>query len=816
MSASFSEKLQAIYEELVASFADSPIIRVVPIDGNPPEKYKIVYHVPSIYKDEQGTIAQSSTQEIQISISFGFPHFPPSCKPLTPIYHPDFDPAAICIGDSWKESPSVVKLISHIGRMLTGEVYSTTNAFNVDAVQWYTNNHQQLPFHSFAVESTPEAVLQPSSPPPPAIHSPSEEIDMLDDGNLDSQLNYLEIEPPDNHTNTSITAEPEVEISRLQSLFKEKRFHQLLPLLQALPDGTLDARVSLIDSAKQAISQATEAYHKGKDFEQEGQRAKAFLQYKKVLTLVNDYPDIHAHIQRLKVPVQQTTGSVPNDQTKTAVSQTPALKPIESKEELTFYNEKHSGGIGIIPLGVGVCGLGLLAFGVFVYLALGSRLNDSEALLDQCKNSLQAGEFAQAQTQCETVLENIDKIQVIHQKQKKALKARTSSVLTSRQLVEGLAGNILVNGQYISRTDKQAQSHFNQLLSSAQRNMDQSDWENAIKDSRKGLKLAKTLHRVDEKQLHKARKMLYIARAQLLFQAAQDAFSQYDWDTAIDYCQKSLDSLKKLPLVLTEEQPRLDALIKAANTHKFYESGEKLMEESKLSRALEQLEKARSLGDNNVHIPVDIMDQLRNDISKIHLYQKIQHGKEAFAASQWDLALERYNQAIHLLEIQQQNSTEIDSEQYHERLSRITLRISVVRDRQKAATRLKKKEFEQAVTILQSMIKSIQESDFAQDQEFQTIIKTSHQAVKDAELQILLSTSEEYIRARYKTLFIKHYPASTIKSLSKLKVTFVKKIKGELLFKLQCVESQGGSPLRLLLDYLYNPVTHKLTFYTDQ
>ncbi|MBT8355577.1 MAG: hypothetical protein KJO60_13695, partial [Desulfofustis sp.] len=136
-----TEQLEAIYQEITQTFSDDPRITVVPVDGNPPEKYEVTYNIEGLQKTDEGAVEKAESHTIAISIPFGYPHFPPSCKPKSPIFHPDFDPAAICIGDFWEMNRSIGDLISHIGDMISGAHYSTTNAFNEEAAQWYAENY---------------------------------------------------------------------------------------------------------------------------------------------------------------------------------------------------------------------------------------------------------------------------------------------------------------------------------------------------------------------------------------------------------------------------------------------------------------------------------------------------------------------------------------------------------------------------------------------------------------------------------------------------------------------------------------------------
>jgi ubiquitin-protein ligase len=144
--ATATKQLESIYQEITRQFAGNRLITVAPLDGDPPEKYEITYHLLGIYKDDSGEIQNRDDHIVTISIPFGFPHFPPSCKPKTPIFHPDFDPAAICIGDFWEKDRTIGDLILHIGQMITGHIFSTSNAFNEEAAKWYKDNPGRLPF----------------------------------------------------------------------------------------------------------------------------------------------------------------------------------------------------------------------------------------------------------------------------------------------------------------------------------------------------------------------------------------------------------------------------------------------------------------------------------------------------------------------------------------------------------------------------------------------------------------------------------------------------------------------------------------------
>ena len=158
-----SNELARIYSEIQEEFAHSRDIEIHPLSGNPPSQYEVTYHIPCTVKDDQGNIDILTGHTVTIAIPFGFPHFPPSCKPKTQVFHPDFDTAAISLADFWNRDRSLPELIRHIGQMLGGHVYSVENAFNEEAARWFVKNKAQLPFVSSTQEVSGDGI-SPAEP----------------------------------------------------------------------------------------------------------------------------------------------------------------------------------------------------------------------------------------------------------------------------------------------------------------------------------------------------------------------------------------------------------------------------------------------------------------------------------------------------------------------------------------------------------------------------------------------------------------------------------------------------------------------------
>lgn len=139
------QQLQADFALVKKLLNDYPCIKLIATKGEPPEQYDIEYRIKGYKTHTDGTILPTNKHQVRITLPFGYPHFPPSAKPLTSIFHPDIDPDAIRIADFWKGSKSLPDLIIHIGKMICGTFYSA-DPFNQQAFDWYEERKSWMPF----------------------------------------------------------------------------------------------------------------------------------------------------------------------------------------------------------------------------------------------------------------------------------------------------------------------------------------------------------------------------------------------------------------------------------------------------------------------------------------------------------------------------------------------------------------------------------------------------------------------------------------------------------------------------------------------
>ncbi|AGC46690.1 hypothetical protein MYSTI_05411 [Myxococcus stipitatus DSM 14675] len=145
-------------------FADHPYIRVVETSGEPPERYRLEYRVRGLVI-QNDVVVPKEEHLVEVFLTLGYPRQAPQCRMLSPVFHPNIAPHAICIGDHWSAGESLAALIVRIGELITFQSYNIKSPLNGAAARWAEEHMDQLPIQRDDL-SAPMEDLQ--APPPPA------------------------------------------------------------------------------------------------------------------------------------------------------------------------------------------------------------------------------------------------------------------------------------------------------------------------------------------------------------------------------------------------------------------------------------------------------------------------------------------------------------------------------------------------------------------------------------------------------------------------------------------------------------------------
>ncbi len=147
-------RLKADYDKICTFFSGRSRIRVLKTVGTPPEKYQLEFLVTSLQRDlATQKLRRHKNFIVEMVLTGAYPRLPPQCKMLTPVFHPNIAPHAICIGDHWAAGESLPNLIVRIGEMLSFQSYNVKSPLNGEAAKWVEKNEHRLPVDNFDFSS---------------------------------------------------------------------------------------------------------------------------------------------------------------------------------------------------------------------------------------------------------------------------------------------------------------------------------------------------------------------------------------------------------------------------------------------------------------------------------------------------------------------------------------------------------------------------------------------------------------------------------------------------------------------------------------
>lgn len=151
MASPRTRRLKTDHERLVRRFTDWPVIQITATAGMPPELYRFTYSLKGLYVNAAGDILERDSHVLEVNLSLDYPRRAPQCRMLTPVFHPNFDDATVCIGDFWAASEGLDDLVVRIGRMIAYQEYNTRSPLNGLAAKWASEHGAQLPIDSRVV-----------------------------------------------------------------------------------------------------------------------------------------------------------------------------------------------------------------------------------------------------------------------------------------------------------------------------------------------------------------------------------------------------------------------------------------------------------------------------------------------------------------------------------------------------------------------------------------------------------------------------------------------------------------------------------------
>lgn len=155
-------RLTSDHQKLVEYIRNHPRLRLLQALGDPPEQYQIEFRINSL-RQIGNDLQETKSHLVEISLPRNYPRTPPLCRMLTPVFHPNIAPHAICVGDHWSAGEPLKSIVARIGEMLAFQSYNVKSPLNGDAARWVESNLERLPLDkvSLLVEEVSPAEQRP-------------------------------------------------------------------------------------------------------------------------------------------------------------------------------------------------------------------------------------------------------------------------------------------------------------------------------------------------------------------------------------------------------------------------------------------------------------------------------------------------------------------------------------------------------------------------------------------------------------------------------------------------------------------------------
>ncbi|MCL2458774.1 MAG: ubiquitin-conjugating enzyme E2, partial [Desulfobulbus sp.] len=470
-----SRQVTEDYEQLKKILELYPNISIVKTEGQPPDSYEIEYRLRGYIKEDDITIGIGQTHRVRLTLPFGYPHFPPTAKPLTPVFHPDFDPAAIRLANYWQQNPSLPELVLHIGEMICGIVYDLADPFNQEAAEWYKNQQAQLPLDALNIVDIE------------TLDSPLD-LDIPTEGDLP---------PLGLERDTLAVSQPSAgsaDIQYIRNLIEESKIVTANRLLAELPGDTPVAEREEIQlHIGKVLRKVDQLFKLAEQLESMSKLAEAMEVVNNIKTLAADAPGADALSKKIQQALRAATSAAASSkpgkaEAKSATSASsptrparPTSKPLPRPEPLSFK-----------PIIASILVLAVAALCVFLYLKDQDTLSQSQASLLQGQQLIEKKQFDQALATLEGAKAILSDLTILHFR-KSTQEQAINSLISSTDLQEGLGGRVAHQGEYIPATSVPFLGELDALTNHAQALAEQNKIAEALVLYRQALKFATDL-----------------------------------------------------------------------------------------------------------------------------------------------------------------------------------------------------------------------------------------------------------------------------------------------------------------------------------
>jgi hypothetical protein len=716
-------------------------------------------------------------------LPFGYPHFAPIAKPLTPIFHPDFDPAAILIADQWQKNPSLPELVLHIGEMICGSAYNLDDPFNQEAAEWYKSHADQLPLDALNLADIQETDVQLDS--------------LVEDTFASLGLENDDFLAPEKATDPS-------EVDYIRELVTQNKIFTANKLLSDLPtNADFPDREDVQQNIGKVLRKTDQLFKLAEQLEDMAKFDEALEVTENLLAIAVDAPGAQSLRERIEQSYQlaQSSGLMHGGEELRPEQPTPALASAPGRSASKAKAGARLGsGIPLKPILFAMVVLGLCVGTISLYFKDQNTLSQSQANLLKGQLLLDKKQFDAAADALEAAKQVLSNLTILRFR-KSNYEQGILTLIASPELQEGLKGRVLYEGEYIPADDATALKELNVLAEQGQSLAKQNKIDDALTLYRQAAQFA--LEHKLLRQQGSFKEIIQSLELQQTLSMAERAEQNKNWDQAAEAYRKALSLSSNIQTLGTISD--ITHRLTAATFRHDLDQSKKAFTQSQWEETIRFLEQAQTTINAN---PTVVSDKERRDLHKLlvnaRLYLMLTKAREAYEGKKWDLAIGEYQNALELLNNDPDSTDGLVNDSV-DKIARTLLMVQIAQLQDKILVAEGNDDSAGVISQSRNIQRLIQASKFSGD----PAVKAVSQKVGDkiAAQQEVLSQNEKiaWLEEHFEEIFRNNYPTFRGSKLMQPKAVFNKRIGNKSLFTLTCVERSQGSSSKLELAYMFDP-----------
>jgi len=785
-----SQQIAEDYEQLKDLLELYPNISIIKTEGQPPDNYEIEYTLRGYIKEEDNTISIGQKHRVRLSLPFGYPHFAPIAKPLTPIFHPDIDPAAIRLADRWQQNSSLPDLVLHIGEMICGNIYTLEDPFNQEAADWYARQQKQLPLDSISIADI-------------------EETDVSLDSLVDDTFASLGLESDD-----FLKPEKPVDaqdIQYIRDLVAQNKIFTANKLLSEVPETAFfPDREDVQQEIGKALRKTDQLFKLAEQLEDMAKFDEAIEVADNLLAIAADAPGAEALRTRIQQSFQltQSVGTSSKKEERIEKTQETKEKPTPPKDLVKLERWKRA--FPLKPILLVLLVLGVAIASISLYFKDQNMLSQSQASLLKGQLLLDKKQFDQALEALEEAKDLLSRLTILRFR-KSSQEKEVNTLINSSELQEGLKGRVLYQGEYIPSGLASDQEELTILTDQAQSLAGQNKLVESLTLYRQALKFA-TDHNLGKQQAV-INEIIQSLELRHTLAVAERAEQDKNWDEAAVAYRKALTLSGNIKNLGTASD--ITHRMTAATFRHELDQSKKAFNQSQWKETVRYLEQAQQAINLNPNV---VSEKERQDLRRLlinaHLYLMLSTAREAYEQKNWTQAIEEYQKALNLL-AQEPDSAENMLGESLGKIEKTLLMVKIAQIQDLLLVAEGKSDPNAVLTHCKEIQQLIKTSNHQNDPAVKTVLQKINEKIEKQQGLLVQSEKIAWLEEHFEEIFRANYPTFRGSKLMQPKAVFLKRIGNKIIFTLTCLERSQGSSSKLELNYQFDSSNGKWSVYND-